>query len=734
MDEQKQKLIERINQAQNILVTVSANPSVDQLSAAIGLTLVLNQMEKHGTAVFSGQVPSTIEFLKPEDTLEKNTDSLRDFIIALDKSKADKLRYKVEDEVVRIFITPYKTSLSQNDLDFSQGDFNVDVVVCLGVTEQQDLDTAITAHGRILHDATVVSISTQQQGSLGSINWVDPKASSLSEMMVSLTDGLDKKAMNNQVATAYLTGIVASTERFRNDKTSPRTMSAAASLMQAGANQQLIATELDTKPEPPPEPVEQYQPDNRNDTSGDGSQNRREQEPEVPKPKREPGTLEINHEHDQPRETHHDEPRPEERQGEPRTDYREPEMSLPEPTPFSKPVTESPREESRPEPPRESDFRPEPLPVPIPEPPHPQIHVNDDGQLIMPGDEIKPQPMPEPALPPPPTVIPSISHVRGIGSNGLATDSDYNSPKGEPKVEVHRELMTKMPELGAPSITANTEPDFESSDPPTEELTLPALDSPLLSHNESVLAQGPPPPPPVIPLPPAQQTATAAQTPAPDPVVPAPSPVVPLPEPPTPTFNPMPEPPQPSSVPIPEPPKVDDDETLAQIEQAVDSPHLHSGEVESDLDLASIAPPTEQVDDARSAVAAAFNAGAQASDPLTPITALNAQPLGPELHHDTPAVPVASAATPAQQPYIPPADLFSPVPAAPAAVANTGFSEPTPGMTPADATLDMPLPGAGFGQSAAPVSTFPGMTPAPSANPGATAPPPVPPPMLPPLQ
>ena len=35
--------------------------------------------------VRSGSVPSTLEFLQPEDTLEQNTDSLRDFIISLDK-------------------------------------------------------------------------------------------------------------------------------------------------------------------------------------------------------------------------------------------------------------------------------------------------------------------------------------------------------------------------------------------------------------------------------------------------------------------------------------------------------------------------------------------------------------------------------------------------------------------------------------------------------------------------
>src|SRR5580700_3980572 len=147
MDSQKQQIVDRLKQANNILVTVSNNPSVDQLSACIGMTLALNKMKKHATAVFSGAVPSIIEFLQPEKTLEKNTDSLRDFIIALDKSKADKLRYKVEENVVKIFITPYRTSISEKDLDFSQGDFNVDIVMALGVKVPTELDQAITAHG-----------------------------------------------------------------------------------------------------------------------------------------------------------------------------------------------------------------------------------------------------------------------------------------------------------------------------------------------------------------------------------------------------------------------------------------------------------------------------------------------------------------------------------------------------------------------------------------------------------
>ncbi len=256
--QQKQQIADRLDKSNNILVTVSSNPSVDQLAACIGLTLALNKMGKHAAAVFSGQVPSTIEFLQPEKTIEKTTDSLRDFIIALDKSKADKLRYKVEDKVVKIFITPYRTSISDKDLEFSQGDFNVDVVVALGVHAQTDIDQAITSHGRILHDAVVSTINVAPGGNLGTINWLDPAASSLSELVMRLLKTMNKHVLDGQMATSFLTGIVAETQRFSNVRTSPRTMTISAELMAAGANQQLVATKLEPprpKPEPKPAPV-----------------------------------------------------------------------------------------------------------------------------------------------------------------------------------------------------------------------------------------------------------------------------------------------------------------------------------------------------------------------------------------------------------------------------------------------------------------------------------------------
>lgn len=263
----KSQVIERLKIAQDVLVTVSNNPSVDQLAAAIGLTLMLNKLGKHATAVFSGDIPSVLEFLKPGDTLETNTDSLRDFIISLDKAKADKLRYKVEENVVKIFITPYKTSLSDQDLNFSQGDFNVDVVMALGVEDRDNIDQAIMSHGRILHDATVIGVMAGNNPiDLGSINWQEPNASSLCEMLVSISEAFGGGLIDNQMATAFLTGIVAETDRFSNERTTSKVMTMSAQLMAAGANQQLIASELKPVYIEDDKDVEIYNPDYKTDT------------------------------------------------------------------------------------------------------------------------------------------------------------------------------------------------------------------------------------------------------------------------------------------------------------------------------------------------------------------------------------------------------------------------------------------------------------------------------------
>lgn len=247
------KLVEQIKKASNILVALSSSPSVDELASALGLTLMLNKNKKRAVSIFSGQVPSFLNFLKPEDTFDTNVDGLRDFIITLDPDKADRLVCKVDGGMVKVFITPSNTVITKEDLGFTQGDYNVDLVIALGVKEKEDLDQALSAHGRILHNAFVGSISVGDfESNLGNVNLRFDKMSSYAEAVAILPGYLDKgqsgenyeMSMDESVATALLTALVATTERFSNSKTTVDVMSLSADLMKAGANQQLIANEL----------------------------------------------------------------------------------------------------------------------------------------------------------------------------------------------------------------------------------------------------------------------------------------------------------------------------------------------------------------------------------------------------------------------------------------------------------------------------------------------------------
>lgn len=235
----------KIGESQNVLIALSSDPSVDEMAAAIGLSLFLDKMGKRATAIYSGTTPNALEFLKPEETFESTTDTLQDFVIALNKEKADHLRYKLDGDFVKIYITPYKTKISEEDLDFSYGDFNVDLVLALDVANGTDLDSALREHGRIMHDASIVNITTGNPGKLGEIEWSDKSASSVSEMIAKLLYSLNGKVqMGKEEATAFLTGIVAATNRFSNTSTTPETMKMSSRLMESGANQQLISNNI----------------------------------------------------------------------------------------------------------------------------------------------------------------------------------------------------------------------------------------------------------------------------------------------------------------------------------------------------------------------------------------------------------------------------------------------------------------------------------------------------------
>ena len=249
----KAQLIQKIKAVNNILVTVSRNPSVDQLVSALALAMALNKLGKRSVAVFSGQIPAEIHFLDPEKVFESNADSLRDFIISISVDKADRMQVKPEGDFVKVYITPYRTTITPDDLRFEDGDFNIELIIAIGVASRDELDASIASHGKIFHNAVTATMNLSKlNDALGTISWQDERLGCYSEMCYSLAVGLagnDKSLIDSSVATAFLTGVVSATDQFRNSVTTPDVMSLSAELMAKGANQQLVTSELESAKE-----------------------------------------------------------------------------------------------------------------------------------------------------------------------------------------------------------------------------------------------------------------------------------------------------------------------------------------------------------------------------------------------------------------------------------------------------------------------------------------------------
>lgn len=238
------KVADKIQHSTNILIALSKDPNVDEISAAIALAFVLDQQKKHVTAIYSGQTPNALEFLRPEETFQKDISSLQDFIIALNKSKADHLIYQVEGDYVKILITPYKGQIKKEDLEYSYSDYNVDLVIVFNVNSGSEIDSALSEYGRIMHDAMAINITSSVPGRFADLEWSDPSKSSVCEMVYDLLGELEIDNTPQEVATALLTGILSATERFSNNRTKPTTMAVASKLMEAGADQQLISSNI----------------------------------------------------------------------------------------------------------------------------------------------------------------------------------------------------------------------------------------------------------------------------------------------------------------------------------------------------------------------------------------------------------------------------------------------------------------------------------------------------------
>lgn len=246
----KQQATQTIKEAKSILLIAHEELDGDGVGSLLALNSIFTKMGKETLTISSGATPTIFSFLTDIDSIKKDLDGIKDFMIFLseENAKVARLSYKLEDNRLKIVISPKSGNFSPSDVNFAYGDFHYDLIIILDTDNLERLGNVYRENTEMFYKTDTLNIDHHVGNSyFGKINWVDESASSVCEILVSLIEALESeqgKLMDGNIATALLLGIMTDTNIFQNPATTSKSLTVAAQLIAAGADRDLISKKV----------------------------------------------------------------------------------------------------------------------------------------------------------------------------------------------------------------------------------------------------------------------------------------------------------------------------------------------------------------------------------------------------------------------------------------------------------------------------------------------------------
>lgn len=243
--EQIKKLLE---DKKNVLLVFRKDGQGDLIASSAALALFLEKLGKRVDIVSEDFVlPKSLNFLKKAETARGNFSHLQKFIITVDtkKSGVHELSYDLRDEKLRIFVTPKHGFLTREDVRTAQSDFRYDIIFVLGTEDFEALGSVYDNNTELFFNKPVINIDYHPANEhFGQINIIDITATSVGEIMFNLMKNIGKEHLDQDIATALLTAIIANTHSFKTQNIKPNTLLLASQLIELGADRDFIVQNL----------------------------------------------------------------------------------------------------------------------------------------------------------------------------------------------------------------------------------------------------------------------------------------------------------------------------------------------------------------------------------------------------------------------------------------------------------------------------------------------------------
>lgn len=237
-----------IDESKHILLTFRKDGSADAIASSLALALFLQKKNKHVDIVVDNFVlPKKLAFLPSGAHIKSQFPHLQKFIITLDlkDSGVQELSYDVVESKLQIFITPKTGSIHREQLQTAQSEFRYDLIITLDTPDLHALGNLAEMNTSLFYALPIINIDYKPNNErYGQINYISLPATSTSEVVAELLRKLSETAIDKDMATALLTGMIANTNSFKTKDIKPNTLALASRLIGMGADREFIIQEL----------------------------------------------------------------------------------------------------------------------------------------------------------------------------------------------------------------------------------------------------------------------------------------------------------------------------------------------------------------------------------------------------------------------------------------------------------------------------------------------------------
>lgn len=245
----KQQGFELIQKSKKVLLVTKRNPNPDLIGSMLAMGIALEKLDKEVDMVATGEISPLLKFLPRFDQVKRDIKSVKNFIISLDtrETKIDQFSYDFDKDgnKLNIYITPKDGDYDSKHITTKKVGFQYDLIICLGSPDLEAIGTIYDQNTELFYETPIINIDNHSSNELyGEINIVDLKASSTAEVMYSFLEFFNNKAIDVDIATCVLSGIISSTKSFQAANTTPQAFTLASQLVSLGADQQKIIHNL----------------------------------------------------------------------------------------------------------------------------------------------------------------------------------------------------------------------------------------------------------------------------------------------------------------------------------------------------------------------------------------------------------------------------------------------------------------------------------------------------------